>query len=58
MVLDIKITGSGNKYEIAAALKQIALDIENDIHVAAIEEKGISEWEDSSLFTTIQEEIG
>jgi hypothetical protein len=51
--LNIKITGSGSSAEIAGALRQIAEDLENGVHIPAIIMKDECEWEDSTLMTTI-----
>lgn len=55
--IEIKITGGGNPHEVAAALRQIAEDIDIGNYVNRLELKGEVEWEDGNLFTTITEEI-
>lgn len=57
MNIDINITGGGKPAEVAAALRQIAKEIEAGEHVERIQTHGKSEWEDTNLFTTITEEI-
>ena len=56
-MIEIKITGSGTSAEIVGALRQIALDIEANLHITKLENVGECEWEDSSLQTTITEYI-
>lgn len=55
--IEIKITGGGNPHEVAAALKQIAIDIDQGDYIDRLELKGECEWEDGNLFITITEEI-
>lgn len=55
--IELKITGGGKPKDVAAALRQIAIDIESGYHIFQLENKGECEWEDSNLFTTITEEI-
>lgn len=55
--ISIKITGGGSPAEVAGALRQIAKDIEAGEHVTKLQGTGECEWEDSSLMTTITEEV-
>ena len=43
-MIEIKITGSGTSAEIVGALRQIALDIEANLHITKLENVGECEW--------------
>lgn len=55
--IDIKITGGGNPQEVAAALRQIAEEVDNGTYIQNVGAYGKWECEDPCLFTEISEEI-
>lgn len=57
MSIEIKISGSGNPQEVAAALRQVADDIIQGGYIDSINKKGSCIWEDPYLLTEILEEI-
>lgn len=55
MNIDLKITGGGDTREVAAALRQIAIEIESGIHNNTIESDGEVTIEDGFLLAELSE---
>ena len=57
MNIELKITGSGDNKEVAAALRQIASEIESGEHNDTLETKGECTIEDGTLLAELSESI-
>jgi hypothetical protein len=55
MNIQITITGEGTAEEIAVALKQVSNDLEIGNYLDTVREKGVVEFEDSTLLTKLEE---